>query len=190
LPPARPEIYHLALNLNYSTRIAMERFVVLPCLQQEQASPDAARGPRRYRQAKAHAEAQGSGGPCPGRATSIGTRIGDEGGIEPCCLRRDVEKHLSQMMFFVGNDGYGGNKKSVNAYRNRLSFYLRFRADSGSRTRGLEITIICWNLLAGCASRQNKREGDQRPLRVQHFRHPRHLCPESRHYGSCQENPA
>jgi hypothetical protein len=76
-----------------------------------------------------------AGGPCPGRATSIGTRIGDEGGIEPCCLRRDVEKHLSQMMSFVGNVGYGRNKKSVNAYRNRLkSFYLRFCADSGSRT--------------------------------------------------------
>ena len=60
------------------------------------------------------------------------------------------------MMSFVGNDGYGGNKKSVNAYRNRLSFYLRFRAQSGSRTRGLEITIICWNLLAGSESRQNE----------------------------------
>ena len=39
-----------------------------------------------------------------------------------------VEKYLSQMMSFVGNDGYGRTKKSVNAYRNRLSFYLRFCA--------------------------------------------------------------
>jgi hypothetical protein len=30
------------------------------------------------------------------------------------------------MMSFVGNDGYGRTKKSVNAYRNRLGFYLRF----------------------------------------------------------------
>ena len=33
------------------------------------------------------------------------------------------------MMSFVGNDGYGRSKKSVNAYRNRLSFYLRFCAE-------------------------------------------------------------
>jgi len=41
-------------------------------------------------------------------------------------LAAEVEKYLSQMMSFVGNDGYGRTKKSVNAYRNRLSFYLRF----------------------------------------------------------------
>jgi len=41
-------------------------------------------------------------------------------------LNAGVEKYLSQMMSFVGNDGYGRAKKSVNAYRNRLSFYLRF----------------------------------------------------------------
>jgi integrase len=39
-----------------------------------------------------------------------------------------VEKYLSQMIAFVGNDGYGRTKKSVNAYRNRLSFYQRFCA--------------------------------------------------------------
>src|SRR5580704_16119175 len=33
------------------------------------------------------------------------------------------------MMSFVGNDGYGRTKKSVNAYRNRLGFYLRFCAE-------------------------------------------------------------
>lgn len=41
----------------------------------------------------------------------------------------EVEKYLSQMMAFVGQDGYGRAKKSVNAYRNRLSFYLRFCAE-------------------------------------------------------------
>ncbi len=41
-------------------------------------------------------------------------------------LAAGIEKYLSQMMSFVGNDGYGRTKKSVNAYRNRLSFYLRF----------------------------------------------------------------
>src|ERR1700727_855685 len=32
---------------------------------------------------------KGPGRPCHRRATSIGTRIGDECGIEPRCLRRD-----------------------------------------------------------------------------------------------------
>jgi len=41
-----------------------------------------------------------------------------------------VEKYLSQMMSFVGNDGYGRTKKSVNAYRNRLGFYLRFCSEN------------------------------------------------------------
>jgi integrase len=34
------------------------------------------------------------------------------------------------MMSFVGNDGYGRTKKSVNAYRNRLGFYLRFCSEN------------------------------------------------------------
>lgn len=33
---------------------------------------------------------KGTGRPCHRRATSIGTRIGDECGIEPRCLRRDL----------------------------------------------------------------------------------------------------
>jgi hypothetical protein len=41
-------------------------------------------------------------------------------------LSAQIEKYLSHMMSFVGNDGYGRSKKSVNAYRNRLGFYLRF----------------------------------------------------------------
>jgi len=45
-------------------------------------------------------------------------------------LAAGVEKYLSQMMSFVGNDGHGRTKKSVNAYRNRLSFYLRFCAEN------------------------------------------------------------
>jgi integrase len=45
-------------------------------------------------------------------------------------LGAGVGKYLSQMMSFVGNDGYGRTKKSVNAYRNRLSFYLRFCAEN------------------------------------------------------------
>ncbi len=42
----------------------------------------------------------------------------------------EVEKYLSQMLAFVGQDGYGRAKKSVKAYRNRLGFYLRFCAEA------------------------------------------------------------
>jgi hypothetical protein len=37
-------------------------------------------------------------------------------------LAAGIQKYLSQMMSFVGNDGYGRTKKSVNAYRDRVSF--------------------------------------------------------------------
>jgi hypothetical protein len=36
-------------------------------------------------------------------------------------LAAGIEKYLSQMMSFVGNDGYGRTKKSVNAYRRSQS---------------------------------------------------------------------
>jgi integrase len=62
-------------------------------------------------------------------AHATGVEIPPEAESEPKSesnLAAGIEKYLSQMMSFVGNDSYGRTKKSVNAYRNRLSFYLRF----------------------------------------------------------------
>lgn len=73
-------------------------------------------------------------------------------------LAAGVEKYLSQMMSFVGNDGYGRTKKSVNAYRNRLSFYLRFCAEK----RVTDLRLGDYDHLmeyVGWLRRQTKRNG-------------------------------
>jgi hypothetical protein len=63
------------------------------------------------------------------------------------------------MMSFVGNDGYGRTKKSVNTYRNRLGFYLRFCSDN----RITDLRLGNYDHLmeyVGWLRKQTKRNGE------------------------------
>jgi hypothetical protein len=102
-----------------------------------------------------------------------------------------VEKYLSQMMAFVGNDGYGRTKKSVNSYRNRLSFYQRFCAQK----RITDLRLGDYDHLlefVGWLRKQTKQNGEEISDRYVFniFATLGTFALSLDIYGSRQENPA